>query len=43
MELDGQESDLRDDLMRFRVMEAETTDPIATRFLHDMWAIFKPS
>ena len=35
-ELDGQESELRDHLMRFRAMEAETTDPIATRFLHDI-------
>jgi hypothetical protein len=30
------ESELLDDLMRFRVMEAETTDPIATRFLRDI-------
>ena len=35
-EPDGQDSHLRDDLMRFRVMEAETTDPIAIRFLHDI-------
>ena len=35
-ELNGQESELRDYLMRFRAMEAETTDPIAMRFLHDI-------
>jgi hypothetical protein len=35
-QLDGQESELRDHLMRFRAMEAETTDPIGTRFLHDI-------
>ena len=35
-ERDGQESELYIDLMRFRVMEAETTDPIAMRFLHDI-------
>ena len=38
VELDGQESELRDDLMRFRTMESETTDPIAVRFLHDIVA-----
>lgn len=35
-ELDGQESELRNDLMRFRAMEAGTTDPLAMRFLHDI-------
>jgi hypothetical protein len=35
-ELDGQENELRNDLMRFRVMEAEATDPLAVRFLHDI-------
>jgi hypothetical protein len=35
-ELDGQEGELRTDLMRFRAMEAETTDPIAMRFLRDI-------
>ena len=33
-EIDEQE--MRDHLMRFRAMETETTDPIATRFLHDI-------
>ena len=35
-ELDEQESELRNHLMRFRAMELETTDPIAVRFLHDI-------
>jgi hypothetical protein len=35
-ELDGQESELRNDLMRFRAMEAEATDPIALHFLRDI-------
>ena len=35
-EHDGQAGELRNDLMRFRAMEAETTDPIAIRFLHDI-------
>jgi hypothetical protein len=35
-ELDGQKNELRIHLMRFRAMEAETTDPIAIRFLHDI-------
>lgn len=35
-ERDEQDSELRNHLMRFRVMEAETTDPIAMRFLHDI-------
>ena len=35
-ERDEQDSELRNHLMRFRVMEAETTDPIAIRFLHDI-------
>ena len=30
------EQEVRDHLMRFRAMEAETTDPIATRFLRDI-------
>jgi hypothetical protein len=33
-EVDGRE--LHDHLMRLRAMQAETTDPIATRFLHDI-------
>jgi len=37
-EREEQESELRIHLMRFRVMEAETTDPIAMRFLHDIVA-----
>ena len=32
----GQDNELHIDLMRFRAMEAETTDPIAMRFLHDI-------
>ena len=35
-ERDGHESELHVDLMRFRAMEAETTDPIALRFLRDI-------
>ncbi len=35
-ELDGQEGELRDDLMRLRALEAETTDPLAKRFLHEI-------
>jgi hypothetical protein len=37
-ELDKQESELLNELMRFRVMEAEATDPLAVRFLHDIVA-----
>ena len=35
-EREEQDSELRNHLMRFRVMEAETTDPIAICFLHDI-------
>jgi len=35
-EPDEHERELHNHLMRFRVMEAETTDPIAVRFLHDI-------
>jgi hypothetical protein len=30
------DDDIQDRLMRFRLMETETTDPIAMRFLHDI-------
>jgi hypothetical protein len=30
------ETQIQDELMRFRLMKAETTDPIAMRFLHDI-------
>jgi hypothetical protein len=35
-EHDGQDNELRINLTRFRVMESETTDPVALRFLHDI-------
>lgn len=33
---ESDDSQIQDDLMRFRAMESETTDPIAMRFLHDI-------
>jgi hypothetical protein len=35
-ELEAGDDDIQDRLMRFRLMETETTDPIAMRFLHDI-------
>ena len=39
--LDRPESELRNDLMRFRAMEAEATDPVAVHFLHDIVVVFE--
>jgi hypothetical protein len=35
-ERESDEDEIQDRLMRFRLMETETTDPIAMRFLHDI-------
>jgi hypothetical protein len=29
-------AELRDRLMRYRILERETTDPVASEFLHDI-------
>jgi hypothetical protein len=33
---DRNREELRDDLMRYRAMEREATDPLATSLLHDI-------
>jgi hypothetical protein len=33
---DERRAELRERLMRYRILERETTDPIASRFLHDI-------
>ena len=35
---ESDEREIADDLMRFRAMQADTTDPVAMHFLHDIVA-----